>query len=656
MFEQAPKNLENVLETIREGKFNKASQKLRNFEKQKQISMQETAYFHLMRCYLFLTQGLYRDAANLAEQTYIKTIDLEIDFLTVDILLFRAHALLETRENFEKAKELIIQGEEFLKTLVDEPEINRKRREAYIHYLKGMCSDPLRTLTGDANTALMHYKLSLSLRESLGDIYDVCYTLINIAWFVFLQKCEITLALSYVESAMLNLKDTRYKYLICWALLTKASIFHLKGEVSQSIPIYKQSLALSRMFDHKLITSAILNNMAEALRMNGDLEQALEFSKESVRISTEIGDLKRLASKLDFLIQILIERGELEKVQLYFNKLEQLNKKLNGRSINEIYLLNKALLLNKSSRISNHGKAEEILKQILEDEHVKWEIRLRVLLTLSEIFITEVKFTGNIEVLKEVESLISQLFEIAEKSHSYWIWGETFLLQAKMALISLKLNDARRLLTQGQKTAEKYGLNLLARKISNEHDVLLKQLDVWEKLKGSKAPLSERLELARLNNQMKIMIQKRVIEPPEIEDEEPVLLLIVSEGGKPIFSRSFIEDQAFEDHLIGGFLSAFNSFSDEIFSKGLDRASFGEYTLFMNSASPFLVCYLFKGQSYSAQRKLNYFLEKITNDNEIWQNFEKFFKLNQEIQPKDIPSLEPLITEVFINRTVSLNP
>jgi hypothetical protein len=210
-------------------------------------------------------------------------------------------------------------------------------------------------------------------------------------------------------------------------------------------------------------------------------------------------------------------------------------------------------------------------------------------------------------------------------------------------------------LTQGQKTAEKYGLNLLARKISNEHDTLLNQLDVWENLKESKAPLTERLELARLHNQMKIMIQNRVIEAPEIEDEEPVLLLIVSEGGKPIFSRSFIQDQEFEDHLIGGFLSAFNSFSDEVFSKGLDRASFGEYTLFMSSASPFLVCYLFKGQSYSAQRRINYFLEKITDDKVIWGNFEKYYQLNQEIQLKDIPYLEVLLTKIFLEKEIPLS-
>ncbi|KKM21034.1 hypothetical protein LCGC14_1639430, partial [marine sediment metagenome] len=59
---------------------------------------------------------------------------------------------------------------------------------------------------------------------------------------------------------------------------------------------------------------------------------------------------------------------------------------------------------------------------------------------------------------------------------------------------------------------------------------------MWENLKESKASLNERMELAHLNEQMENMIRKRAIEVPELSDEEPVFFLIVSEGGRPIFS------------------------------------------------------------------------------------------------------------------------
>jgi len=218
----------------------------------------------------------------------------------------------------------------------------------------------------------------------------------------------------------------------------------------------------------------------------------------------------------------------------------------------------------------------------------------------------------------------------------------------------LDLKKARRLLTQGQQIAEKYGLKLLAIKISNEHDELLKQLNMWENLKESTSSLKERMEFARLNEQMENMIRKRVVEVPELSDEEPVLLIMVSEGGIPIFSKVFVKDQAFEDHLFGGFFTAINSFISEKFSEGLERAIFGEYTLLMNSVSPFLICYVFKGQSYSAQHRIRYFIEEFQNDKEVWQTFKDFKKLNMEIQINDTPSLGSLIQNIFIDKSVQL--
>ncbi|MFX1269839.1 MAG: hypothetical protein ACFFAK_17905, partial [Promethearchaeota archaeon] len=117
---------------------------------------------------------------------------------------------------------------------------------------------------------------------------------------------------------------------------------------------------------------------------------------------------------------------------------------------------------------------------------------------------------------------------------------------------------------------------------------------------------------------------------------------------------SFVKEWSFEDHLFGGFLTAINSFSDEIFSEGLNRANFGEYTIIMNSLYPFLVCYLFKGQSYSAQQRIRFFIEELKEDKDAWQTFREFYRLNKEIQMKDIPSLEPLITKIFIDKSIPI--
>ena len=387
-----------------------------------------------------------------------------------------------------------------------------------------------------------------------------------------------------------------------------------KGELDRGIRNYEQSLVLFKELNNKNRLAWVLNNVSRIYRIGGEFERALESIGQSMALHRELGKLRMLADNYDYLIQILIDKGDFERAQISLHQMEQMKNQLKDEEINSTYLYDKALVLKTSLRARDRGKAEEILTQFLEDENLDFESRYTTLLTLCELLLTELRITNDQGVLDELNQFLRQLLDLAEKSHSYWLKGETYLLQAKLALISLNLKEARRLLTQGQQVAEKYGLKLLAIKISNEHDELLKQLAIWENLEKSEATLTERLKLARINEQMDDMLRKRVVEPNEIQDEESVVILIISKGGNLIFSQSFTEGWSFQDHLFGGFLSAVNSFSDEIFSQGLDRAIFGEYTIIMNAISPFIVCYLFKGQSFLAQQRMKHFVDKIQNN------------------------------------------
>jgi len=55
---------------------------------------------------------------------------------------------------------------------------------------------------------------------------------------------------------------------------------------------------------------------------------------------------------------------------------------------------------------------------------------------------------------------------------------------------------------------KKFGLNQLAVKIANENEELLTKLDLWEKLKEEDAPMSDRMEVARLDEKIVKMIYR----------------------------------------------------------------------------------------------------------------------------------------------------
>ena len=634
------------------GKLDEALTLLNNYEQKEGLTNHDKVSCHLLQCQILLWQGKYKELIKHAEKTYKESEGMENTFFKVDNLLLMTEALVGL-DRFDEASDLIKQGEELIKKLPQELPKAYKQRKSYLALIKGFFYSR-RGYQKDADLALKHVEHSLALREELGIKHEIAESLTFLAYLLCIFKSDLNRALKYAERGLALAKENSKTYYIADSLHIMAMVWGLKGEVDRSIRFYEQSLELYKELNNKDRMSYIFNNLSVSYKMRGELDRALECIEQAMVLSRELGALRALAVFHDFLIQILIDKGDLERAQVSLHDMEQLNSQLKDKTVSLLYLLDKALVLKTSLRAIKRGKAEEILKQLLENESVVYGNRLRALLTLCELLLTELRMSNDLGVLDELNQFISQLLEIAEKSHSYWIMGETYLLQAKLALLSLDLKEARRLLTQGQQIAERYGLKLLAIKISNEHDELLKQLNMWENLKESTSSLKERMEFARLKEQMESMIRRRLGEVPSLPNEEPVFLLIVSEGGRPIFSQSFEEDQSFEDYLFGGFFTAINSFINEKFSEGLDRVSFGEHTLLMNSVSPFFVCYIFKGQSYLAQQRVRYFIDKIQKDEPVWQIFKDFHNLNREIELKDIPSLEPLINEIFMDKTILL--
>jgi hypothetical protein len=134
----------------------------------------------------------------------------------------------------------------------------------------------------------------------------------------------------------------------------------------------------------------------------------------------------------------------------------------------------------------------------------------------------------------------------------------------------------------------------------------------------------------------------------DLVDEEPVLILIISEGGVPIFSYPFIDEWKRDNEMFGSFLSAFTSFSDEFFSEEFDRAKFGQYIVLLEPLPNFSVCYLFRGQTQPALQKLTKFAARIQETTTVWETLEKYYKTNQILELKHIPQLKSIITEIFL--------
>ncbi|MFX1601630.1 MAG: TIR domain-containing protein, partial [Promethearchaeota archaeon] len=381
----------------------------------------------------------------------------------------------------------------------------------------------------------------------------------------------------------------------------------------------------------------------------GDFSRALENLEKSVSIKENHGSNLGIFAVVDSLFHLALDMNDLEKAQRYLNRMKQIFDQEESIFFHQGYNLDRAIYLKNSPRAFNRGKAEEMLKQLIGEGILDFELLKMALLNLCDLLLSELLTTNEPEILDELQHYITQLFDTVKNSRSYSLLAETYLLQARMALITLNMIKARQFLTKAQEIAHKYGLNRLAIKISHEHDELLKQLEIWEKLKESKSSLAERMELSRLNEQMKSMIRKREVKLPKLDAEQPVLLTIMSKEGNVLLSNPFTADFSIDSSYFGEFLASCNTFCDQIFSETFDRVKFGQNTVLITAVDSFSICYMFQGQSYSARQKLLHFSEAFKKEPMIMKILQEANNKNIEINVNEIASLEEFIYESFLS-------
>ncbi|MHA2325634.1 MAG: hypothetical protein ACXACB_09555, partial [Promethearchaeota archaeon] len=386
-------------------------------------------------------------------------------------------------------------------------------------------------------------------------------------------------------------------------------------------------------------------NIGRIYFQKGNLDLALEFLKPSLSLAEKISDAKSIFTALITLIMVHLKKVAYEEVQKYLDQLRNIEAKIENKYFSYGYNLLKAAFLMEKGGSANRAEAEGLLKIVISDAFHP-EIIVSSLIYLCEFYLEELNLFEDLQVLKKINPLIDQLYQISEEQRMYGTLAETKLLQAKVVLIHMDFKEAEQLLLQAQRVAELHGLTLIAQKISNEYDNYLQKLNEWKSLKERDAPISERLKLAEVDSVLERLQGTRPIELPELDEEEPIVLLIIDKSGMSYFNYPFKKEFT-KEWLFSSFMSAFNTFSSEVFEKSIDRIKIDENKILINSVEQFLVCYVIKGQSYPGLQKLNRFSKAIKDNTEIWESLTRAAQTGEVLEIDKPQSLGNVVNEIF---------
>lgn len=595
--------IERGWQLLNEGRERDALNLIIEIEKEKNLKPTPKLRCQILKGLIFFLLGKFEEALEIGRQTFKESINLKKPLLSIDATYVKWGALYlmeratETWEDIKYCEELINSPLHGTDSEIEQAKALFFYMRGYYHYWQG------------------EYDGALEYHEKSLEIFS---------------------------------KHNRYGFLKPHVLMVIGHSYGIKGELDKALEYHKKSLECIKgnVAANMLVNAGSFNSMGTIYYQKGNLDQAIEHFEKSLQIFEKLNVAIYVGRVYDNLINISLDKNDSELACEYLNRFEQYNKNVESRGNDYYFMLSQARILKSSTRTRDWTEAEKILIDLLREYKMLGKEFTPGLIILCDFYFQELKLTNDLKILEDIRPLIERLIKEAERRNSYSLRARAFLLKGKMSLLQLNMGDARRYLAKAQQIADSHDLQLLARAISHEHDKILEQLGELEEYKKKKMTISERMTFASLDETLELMHGKRAINAPELIDEQPVLLLILATGGILIFSHSFADEWRFDSELFGGFLSAFNSISAEIFSEGLDRVKFGQHTVLMESVANFSICYLYKGQTYIAKQKLANFTEQIKSTT-IWKTLENYYKTSQVIQLKDNPSLELLITEIF---------
>ncbi len=499
---------------------------------------------------------------------------------------------------------------------------------------------------GDFDQALDYYNRSLTISEELGFKQFSAALLLNIG-LIFKHKGEFDQALEYFKRSLKIFEELNNVPSIATCLNNIGIISQEKGELDEALKYYNKSLEKFEELENKQEIAASFNNIGALLEVRGDYVDAATYYMKGLLLFEEIGNNTDTSGVLYNLVRSSVHERAEDQANVYLQKLESINAMEENKLIDQRYRLAKALLLKMSTRVVSQAKAQEILKEIIDEEIIKHDLTVEAMLNLFEILLHELRTTGRQDVLTEVKQLSQDLLGIALSQNSFTRLAEIYRLQAKLALLELDVKASQQLLTQAQLISETKGLHKLARAISFEHDNLLNQMSIWDDYIDRQASIVERFELAELETMMGALLRKKISVTEDLPEEEPLMLLILDDGGVSLFSKKFASAEQLQEQLIGGFLTAINAFMQEAFSVSgsIERIKHKEYTLLLKTLDPLLFCYIFQGQSYTAIQKLDRFVDNVQDSQQLRN---AILNIRTKGRPKTImKTIEEAIIEIF---------
>lgn len=633
-------NLEIIRQLLVEGKYNEALQSIILFKrKNPSITDKKKIKAELLHIEILLRAGFLHDIAPKLEilsdnPNLEQNPDLKLDWLFLGVEYNQEIGNLAPAKSYLETAHQIIFGakkhshtqsthsQSSSQSSSQSPSQSQITPHLHKYYQKLLFLEGIQAwYEGDIEHSLQKLEelLKITPKNSRSPYYIKSLTYYGM---ILCEKGDFTHGIHHLQDALKMERKLGDRVALAQILTQLGRIYHLQGHLDEALKHLQESIFIWENLGDFSQIRFNLAGIATIYRQKGDYHQALNYIKRSLAIAERIGNPDELSRFLLELIRINLAMDAIENAEIALARIFQLHSAVPNKKIELRYRLANALILKQKGRARDLYRAQSLFNSIIEEQLVEEEITQIALMNLCELLLVELRLKDDISLYEELERIIERLKQEAEKKGSHLLYAETFLLKAKLMLLKLNISEARNFLNQAQSYAENSGLLRIAMKISEEHDKLLAQQQLWSSYQLSEAPVEKRVELADIENYLSEIVHEKGIDAPQMINEIPVAFIMLDQDGKVLYFQHFTPYWQFDQNLLAGFLSAFNMMSDEVFSQTLERAKFGNFNVIVEKLQTFMLGYVFQGPSYFASKKMQDFGRELVENKVVMEELQ----------------------------------
>lgn len=309
---------------------------------------------------------------------------------------------------------------------------------------------------------------AIEIAEQEKNRFILAYAYRNLADVEFSRK-RLNDASKYLSTSNEIAQEQKIHILMASNYSVLAQIRAYQGELNEALEYIEKVNTLidenKGIYDPDFLI-ATYYSMAKIMAFQGDLDKSLIYLQKRLAICEKVGDTRDISHTL---FAIFLLAHDLEEITLEQETIENIRKlDLSHQGVRNLADLASAIQIKDQNPEASYRILNRLVNENLTHRNYDIEHNVLVLYNLCEVDILQYRHTKAVKFLEDAEKVIGTLKRLAKEESLINLRFETAILEAKLFMLQLKMDEARMSLIMALEGAKEHSFHSIEKEITTE--------------------------------------------------------------------------------------------------------------------------------------------------------------------------------------------